>query len=105
MNPREQVDAVMQASASSGRHYRNSIPMIASENILSPLVAEAIQGDLHGRYAEGLPGKRYYQGCDDFDTIESIGIDSAKRVFNCQFANIQSTYGLMKQDQETKAQI
>ena len=93
MNPREQVDAVMQASASSGRHYRNSIPMIASENILSPLVAEAIQGDLHGRYAEGLPGKRYYQGCDDFDTIESIGIDSAKRVFNCQFANIQSTSG------------
>ena len=76
MNPREQVDAVMQASASSGRHYRNSIPMIASENILSPLVAEAIQGDLHGRYAEGLPGKRYYQGCDDFDTIESIGIES-----------------------------
>ena len=93
MNPREQVDAVMQASASSGRHYRNSIPMIASENILSPLVAGAIQGDLHGRYAEGLPGKRYYQGCDDFDTIESIGIDSAKRVFNCQFANIQSTSG------------
>ena len=46
MNPREQVDAVMQASASSGRHYRNSIPMIASENILSPLVAESIQGDL-----------------------------------------------------------
>ena len=93
MNPREQVDAVMQASASSGRHYRNSIHMIASENILSPLVAGAIQGDLHGRYAEGLPGKRYYQGCDDFDTIESIGIDSAKRVFNCQFANIQSTSG------------
>ena len=93
MNPREQVDAVMQASASSGRHYRNSIPMIASENILSPLVAESIQGDLHGRYAEGLPGKRYYQGCDDFDTIESIGIDSARRVFNCQFANIQSTSG------------
>ena len=55
MNPREQVDAVMQASAASGRHYRNSIPMIASENILSPLVAKAIQGDLHGRYAEGLP--------------------------------------------------
>ena len=48
MNPREQVDAVMQASASSGCHYRNSIPMIASENILSPLVAEAIQGDLMG---------------------------------------------------------
>ena len=43
MNPREQVDAVMQASAASGRHYRDSIPMIASENILSPLVAEAFK--------------------------------------------------------------
>ena len=93
MNPREQVEAVMQASEASGHHYRNSIPMNASENVLSPLVAEAIRGDLHGRYAEGLPGKRYYQGCDDFDTIERIGIESAKRVFNCRFANIQSTSG------------
>ena len=93
MNPSQQVDAVMKASTASGRHYRDSIPMIASENILSPLVAKAIQGDLHGRYAEGLPGKRYYQGCDDFDTIENIGLESAKRVFNCQFANIQSTSG------------
>lgn len=93
MNPAEQVEAVMRASAASGRHYRDSLPMIASENILSPLVTEAIRGDLHGRYAEGLPGKRYYQGCDDFDTIESIGIESAQRVFNSRFANIQSTSG------------
>ena len=67
--------------------------MIASENILSPMVRKACDSDLHGRYAEGLPGKRYYQGCDDFDDIERIGIDSAKRVFNCNFANIQSTSG------------
>ena len=93
MNPQKQVEAVLVASAASGRHYRDSIPMIASENILSPLVAKAIQGDLHGRYAEGLPGKRYYQGCDDFDTIESIGIESARRVFGCRFANIQSISG------------
>lgn len=93
MDPRKQVEAVQVASAASGRHYRDSIPMIASENILSPLVAKAIQGDLHGRYAEGLPGKRYYQGCDDFDTIERIGIESARRVFGCRFANIQSISG------------
>jgi len=93
MDPRKQVEAVQVASAASGRHYRDSIPMIASENILSPLVAKAIEGDLHGRYAEGLPGKRYYQGCDDFDTIESIGIESARRVFGCRFANIQSISG------------
>ena len=67
--------------------------MIASENILSPLVREACNSDLHGRYAEGLPGKRYYQGCEDFDTIEEMGIELAKSVFNCNFANIQSTCG------------
>ena len=72
---------------------QDQIEMIASENIVSPAVRDIVSSDLHGRYAEGLPGKRYYQGCDDFDTIESIGIDSAKRVFNCQFANIQSTSG------------
>jgi len=83
----------LQAVNNSGRHYRDSIPLIASENILSPLVRKACDSDLHGRYAEGLPGKRYYQGCDDFDTIEEIGISTAKRVFNCSFANIQSTSG------------
>ena len=67
--------------------------MIASENIISPNVKIAINSDLHGRYAEGLPGKRYYQGCDDFDTIEGIGIDLAKKVFQANFANIQSTSG------------
>jgi glycine hydroxymethyltransferase len=87
------ISKIMDAICDSGRHYRDSIPMIASENILSPLVREACNSDLHGRYAEGLPGKRYYQGCEDFDTIESIGIETAKRVFNCNFANIQSTSG------------
>ena len=52
--------------------------MIASENVISPMVRQACDSDLHGRYAEGLPGKRYYQGCDDFDTLESLVIDLAK---------------------------
>ncbi len=103
MDPREQALAVQDAINASGRHYRDSIPMIASENIISPLVSRAINSDLHGRYAEGLPGKRYYQGCDDFDTIESIGIESAKRVFNCKFANIQSTSGTVSNMAALKA--
>jgi len=93
MSNRQTADKVAEAIGASGRHYRDSLPMIASENILSPMVRRACDSDLHGRYAEGLPGKRYYQGCDDFDTIEEIGIESAKRVFNCRFANIQSTSG------------
>ncbi len=93
MSHRETADSVIEAVIASGKHYRDSLPMIASENILSPLVRKACDSDLHGRYAEGLPGRRYYQGCEDFDTIEEIGIASAKRVFNCRFANIQSTSG------------
>jgi glycine hydroxymethyltransferase len=83
----------MKAAADSGDLYRNGLGMIASENIVSPMVQKIVASDLHGRYAEGLPGKRYYQGCDDFDTIESMGIDLAKSVFNAPFANIQSTSG------------
>jgi glycine hydroxymethyltransferase len=67
--------------------------MIASENIVSPAVRDIVSSDLHGRYAEGLPGKRYYQGCDDFDTIEALGIDLARQVFGANFANIQSISG------------
>lgn len=93
MNARESATNILEAVDESGRHYRDSLPMIASENILSPLVRKACDSDLHGRYAEGLPGKRYYQGSDDFDTIEEIGIAAAKRVFDCSFANIQSTSG------------
>ena len=89
----DKANAVMKAAADSGDLNRNGLGMIASENIVSPMVQKIVASDLHGRYAEGLPGKRYYQGCDDFDTIESIGIDLAKSVFNAPFANIQSTSG------------
>lgn len=94
---------VLEAVNASGRLYRDSLPMIASENIISPMVARAVNSDLHGRYAEGLPGKRYYQGCEDFDTIESLGLESARRVFGCRFANIQSTSGTVSNMAALKA--
>jgi len=93
----------MAATQDSGNLYRNGFGMIASENIVSPMVQKIVSSDLHGRYAEGLPGKRYYQGCDDFDTIESIGIDLAKKVFNAPFANIQSTSGTVSNIAALKA--
>ena len=92
-SPRDSVNRVLKATSNSARLYGHGLGMIASENIISPNVKRAINSDLHGRYAEGLPGKRYYQGCEDFDTIESLGIDLAKKVFNAPFANIQSTSG------------
>ncbi len=87
------ADTVNQAVRASGELYRHGLGMIASENIVSPAVRNIVSSDLHGRYAEGLPGKRYYQGCDDFDTIEALGIDLAQKVFGANFANIQSTSG------------
>ena len=105
MDRKAQATAILNSVNSSGQHYRDSLPMIASENILSPLVAKAVNSDLHGRYAEGLPGKRYYQGCDDFDSIESLGIESAKRVFNCNFTNIQSTSGTVSNIATLKALV
>ncbi|MDC3070133.1 serine hydroxymethyltransferase [bacterium] len=97
------ANAVIEATRASGNLYRNGLGMIASENIISPMVQKVVCSDLHGRYAEGLPGKRYYQGCDDFDTIESIGIDLAKKVFNAEFANIQSISGTVSNIAALKA--
>ena len=97
------ANAVMDATKASGDLYRNGLGMIASENIISPMVQKIVASDLHGRYAEGLPGKRYYQGCEDFDTIESLGISLAKQVFGAQFANIQSTSGTVSNIAALKA--
>ena len=97
------ANIVMEATAASGKLYRDGLGMIASENIISPMVQKIVSSDLHGRYAEGLPGKRYYQGCDDFDTIESLGIELAKEVFGANFANIQSTSGTVSNIAALKA--
>jgi len=90
---REYAATVMDAVRASGLLYANGLGMIASENIVSPLVQDIVRSDLHGRYAEGLPGNRYYQGCNDFDTIESLGLSLAQEVFQAPFANIQSISG------------
>ncbi len=87
------ADIVESSVKASGELYRDGLGMIASENIVSPAVRDIVVSDLHGRYAEGLPGKRYYQGCEDFDTIEALGIELAREVFGASFANIQSISG------------
>ena len=94
---------VLEAVKDSGSLYREGLGMIASENIVSPMVQKIVTSDLHGRYAEGLPNKRYYQGCGDFDTIESLGIDLAKKLFKVPFANIQSTSGTVSNIAALKA--
>lgn len=88
-----EVNAVRESARRNNEWFASSLPMIASENILSPRALEMLTTDFHGRYAEGLPGKRYYQGCKYFDEVESRCIDLAKRLFRAGWANVQSTSG------------
>jgi len=69
------------------------IELIASENFVSEQVMEAAGSVLTNKYAEGLPGKRYYGGCEVVDVIENIAIDRAKQLFNAEWVNVQPHSG------------
>ncbi|MGH2469635.1 MAG: serine hydroxymethyltransferase, partial [Chloroflexota bacterium] len=68
---------------------RDGIELIASENYTSPAVLEAAGSILTNKYAEGLPGHRYYGGCEFVDGIEQLAIDRAKELFGAEHANVQ----------------
>ena len=72
---------------------QNQIELIASENIVSKSVLQAQGSVLTNKYAEGLPGKRYYGGCEFVDEVEKLAIDRAKNLFNANFANVQPHSG------------
>ena len=72
---------------------QNQIELIASENIVSRAVLEAQGSVLTNKYAEGYPGKRYYGGCEFVDIAEQLAIDRAKKLFGCEFANVQPHSG------------
>ena len=72
---------------------RDEIELIASENIVSRAVLEAQGSVLTNKYAEGLPGKRYYGGCQFVDVAERLAIERATRLFGCSFANVQPHSG------------
>ncbi len=72
---------------------QNHIELIASENIVSQAVLEAQGSVLTNKYAEGYPGKRYYNGCEHVDIAESLAIDRLKKLFDCKFANAQPHSG------------
>ncbi|MDX2331080.1 serine hydroxymethyltransferase [Campylobacter hepaticus] len=69
------------------------LEMIASENFTLPEVMEVMGSILTNKYAEGYPGKRYYGGCEFVDEIENLAIQRCKKLFNCQFANVQPNSG------------
>jgi glycine hydroxymethyltransferase len=75
------------------KRQRHGIELIASENFVSEQVMEAMGSCLTNKYAEGLPGKRYYGGCEIVDQIEIIAIERAKTLFNAEWANVQPHSG------------
>ena len=75
------------------KRQQDGIELIASENIVSEAVMEAMGSYLTNKYAEGYPGKRYYGGCHVVDEIEQIAIDRAKELFGAEYANVQPHSG------------
>ena len=72
---------------------RYTLEMIASENFTSNNILNVVGSILTNKYAEGYPGKRYYGGCDAVDEIENIAIERGKRLFNCDYVNVQPHSG------------
>ena len=75
------------------QRQHDNIELIASENFVSGAVLEAQGSVLTNKYAEGYPGKRFYNGCEYVDEIESIAIERVKKLFGCDFANVQPHSG------------
>ncbi len=93
MNWKKEADFVRSMARKNNQMFGDVLPMIASENILSPMCEEMLVTDFHGRYAEGTPGNRYYQGCRWFDEVELKGMELARRLFDCAYADIRPTAG------------
>ena len=75
------------------KRQQQHIELIASENIVSQAVLEAQGSVLTNKYAEGYPGKRYYDGCEHVDVAETLAIERLKKIFNCKYANAQPHSG------------
>ena len=84
---------VADAMALELKRQRDNIELIASENLVSPQVMVAMGSVLTNKYAEGLPGKRYYGGCQYVDIVENIAIKRACELFKCNYANVQPHSG------------
>src|SRR3989475_8165797 len=94
MEPRQSYNRVFELLETHQKWFANSLPLIASENIPSPAVREAILSDFGNRYAEGWPGERVYAGCKYIDQVEQICIDLAKQLFRVDFADVRPISGV-----------
>lgn len=91
---RTSYDNIFEALEAHQEWFANSIPLIASENVPSPAVREAILSDFGNRYAEGWAGERVYAGCTFIDEVEIICFNLAKRLFDAEFADVRPVSGV-----------
>ncbi|MDR2743807.1 MAG: serine hydroxymethyltransferase, partial [Desulfovibrio sp.] len=84
---------VARAIALESDRQVGKLELIASENFVSPAVRQAQGSVLTHKYAEGYPGRRYYGGCEYVDMVETLARDRAKRLFGCEYANVQPHSG------------
>ena len=84
---------IAQAIEAEQQRQNSHIELIASENWVSKAVMSAIGSPLTNKYAEGYPGKRYYGGCECVDVVEELALDRAKKLFGCEYANVQPHSG------------
>ena len=89
----QEDEEVGQAIKDEYARQNRNIELIASENIVSPTVLYAMGSALTNKYAEGYPSKRYYGGCENVDVVENIAIERVKKLFNCEYANVQPHSG------------
>lgn len=93
MSLAEADPAIFAAIKGEIHRQQDQIELIASENIVSRAVLEALGSPLTNKYAEGYPGRRYYQGCHHVDIAEQLAIDRARQIFDCAFVNVQPHSG------------
>lgn len=89
----QEDEEVGQAIKDEYARQNRNIELIASENIVSPTVLYAMGSVLTNKYAEGYPSKRYYGGCESVDVVENIAIERVKKLFGCEYANVQPHSG------------
>ena len=92
---KDAYDKIFSSLEKHNQWFENSIPLIASENVPSPAVREAIISDFGNRYAEGWPGERVYAGCTYIDEVEVQCMGLAKKLFDAEFADVRAVSGVV----------
>ncbi len=94
MRPKEAYDRTLGLLQKHHEWFKTVLPLIASENVPSPAVREALTTDFGNRYAEGWPGERVYAGCIFIDQVELLAMELARKLFKAEHANVQPVSGL-----------